>query len=368
MTSNNLYVSLITYSWACGAAVAQGTHNPLVVGSNPTGPIFLCFDCRCFINKKLFVVLIWVLLFLLFDSVVCRQLLDLGYPRDFDIPKSYRYPAPYVLFVHKNVMKETSFDKNNYFKGAEKNTIKVAFFGGSTGVPISSEKFSKVLTKKLKRDVIVENFSCYSANHRQHLHLMLEVLPKYNPDIIIFYGGFNETILNGWFDPRPGYPYSYFYRGELSTIKKFLIEYSALIGAIEFKQQRLTGLRKLQDEYKPFSEEWNEEIKNKYFETMKLANNVSKTFTSDNFNEPKFYGFYQPYQAKLFPEFYNTHLKIRNQIKTVDYIYDLHDEYNDLGPSIWEDNCHVSDTSGANERIIDVMSDIIINDIMVNKF
>lgn len=24
--------------WACGAAVAQGTHNPLVVGSNPTGP------------------------------------------------------------------------------------------------------------------------------------------------------------------------------------------------------------------------------------------------------------------------------------------------------------------------------------------
>ena len=27
--------------WACGAAVAQGTHNPLVVGSNPSGPIFL---------------------------------------------------------------------------------------------------------------------------------------------------------------------------------------------------------------------------------------------------------------------------------------------------------------------------------------
>ena len=23
---------------ACGAAVAQGTHNPLVVGSNPSGP------------------------------------------------------------------------------------------------------------------------------------------------------------------------------------------------------------------------------------------------------------------------------------------------------------------------------------------
>ena len=26
--------------WDCGAAVAQGTHNPLVVGSNPSGPKF----------------------------------------------------------------------------------------------------------------------------------------------------------------------------------------------------------------------------------------------------------------------------------------------------------------------------------------
>lgn len=26
--------------WACGAAVAQRTHNPLVAGSNPAGPIF----------------------------------------------------------------------------------------------------------------------------------------------------------------------------------------------------------------------------------------------------------------------------------------------------------------------------------------
>ena len=28
---------------ACGAAVAQRTHNPLVAGSNPAGPIFLKF-------------------------------------------------------------------------------------------------------------------------------------------------------------------------------------------------------------------------------------------------------------------------------------------------------------------------------------
>ena len=30
-----------TSIWACGAAVAQRTHNPLVAGSNPAGPKFL---------------------------------------------------------------------------------------------------------------------------------------------------------------------------------------------------------------------------------------------------------------------------------------------------------------------------------------
>ena len=33
-------------TWACGAAVAQGTHNPLVVGSNPSGPILSEFKIK----------------------------------------------------------------------------------------------------------------------------------------------------------------------------------------------------------------------------------------------------------------------------------------------------------------------------------
>ena len=46
-TADNLKIKYVM--WACGAAVAQRTHNPLVVGSNPTGPKFfkaqrkLCF-------------------------------------------------------------------------------------------------------------------------------------------------------------------------------------------------------------------------------------------------------------------------------------------------------------------------------------
>ena len=33
-----LFLHITNEPRACGAAVAQGTHNPLVVGSNPSGP------------------------------------------------------------------------------------------------------------------------------------------------------------------------------------------------------------------------------------------------------------------------------------------------------------------------------------------
>lgn len=35
---NRMRVALLLDLWDYGAAVAQGTHNPLVVGSNPSGP------------------------------------------------------------------------------------------------------------------------------------------------------------------------------------------------------------------------------------------------------------------------------------------------------------------------------------------
>jgi hypothetical protein len=41
-------ILLLTDIWACGAAVAQGTHNPLVVGSNPSGPILILLSYNKF--------------------------------------------------------------------------------------------------------------------------------------------------------------------------------------------------------------------------------------------------------------------------------------------------------------------------------
>ena len=76
-----------------------------------------------------------------------------------------------------------------------------SFFGGSTGYngnpPISDliENLNNIIKVK------TYNFSSVSSNHNQHLHRLL----KYSNlkfDLIIFYGGFNETIQTY---SRPGF-------------------------------------------------------------------------------------------------------------------------------------------------------------------
>ena len=283
----------------------------------------------------------WILCFVFFDVVVCRHLLHLGYPSDFSIYKTQRPPRVYIEFTTEWLAKETSFDKTIFWDETGDDVIRVAFFGGSTGVPVSTVLFSKELSKRFNQKVEVANFSCWSSNHTQHLHMILEVLHKATPDIIIFYGGVNETVQQADHDPRPGYPYSYYYRGELSTIKKLLIENSALIGAYEWKYNTITNLSKLRDEYKPYSPEWNKSIEDKYFSNLELARRVAESLPSKKYGNTKFLAFYQPYRTDLCPEFIESHNNIRKRIKKVPYIVDIHDYYDQFGKDIYIDRCHV---------------------------
>lgn len=50
-------------------------------------------------------------------------------------------------------------------------------------------------------------------------------------------------------------------------------------------------------------------------------------------------------------------LEVREKIKNLGYVYDIHNAYYGMN-DIYEDICHVKENSGANEHIIDVMSDI----------
>jgi len=90
--------------------------------------------------------------------------------------------------------------------------------------------------------VFMANYSVVSSHHRQHLHGIIEYLPPFEPDVVIFYGGYNETLQSAYYDPRPGYPYNYFYRSETKPFFKLLLENSGIIGEIDIKLKLFTNL------------------------------------------------------------------------------------------------------------------------------
>jgi hypothetical protein len=186
----------------------------------------------------------------------------------------------------------------------------------------------------------VANYSVVSSNHRQHLHGIVEFLPQFKPDLVIFYGGYNETLQNAFYDPRPGYPYNYFYRSETSPFAKLLLENSAIIGEIDKRFGVFTGLAKLRKKEQPFSDAWNKRIIDKYFETLALANSVVSMIESNRYGKTKFLAFYQPYQVSK--EFLSAHNEIKNRIRTMTYTFDVSSEYDALGKEVYLDIVHVN--------------------------
>jgi hypothetical protein len=290
-------------------------------------------------------VLYLVIVIIVFDVVVLHNFLNFGYPRDYKQENIIRYPAPYVEFTGKpNIIDHNKYGfRGPSFEESKPNDLKIAFFGGSTGYygnPPISKIVEKELEKLLGLSVFVANYSVVSSNHRQHLHMIIEFLPQFKPDVVIFYGGFNTTLQSALYDPRPGYPYNFFYRGETSPFVKLLLENSAIIGEIDKRLGVLTGLAKLRKEQQPFSDGWNKRIAQKYFETLMLANNVTSTIESKRYKKTIFFAFYQPYQVPR--EFMPTHNRIKNRISTLTYAFDVSSEYDPLGEEVYLDVVHVN--------------------------
>lgn len=296
--------------------------------------------------KSFFIYMLYlIILTIVFDVIVFNMFLGYGYPRHYEEKNFYRYPSPYVMFLGK----PNAIDHNeNGFRGpsfkiSDENDLKIAFFGGSTGYH-GHPPIAKIVEKKLEEllyaNVFVANYSVVSSNHRQHLHGIIEFLPRFKPDIVIFYGGYNETLQSAFYDPRPGYPYNFFYRSETSPFLKLLLENSAIMGVIDRKTGIFSGLKKLRTEQQPLSDDWNRKIIEKYFETLELANNITGTIESTYFSRTRFFAFYQPY--KVPKEFMSTHNEIKNHINTLKYVFDVSSEYDALGKEIYSDIAHVN--------------------------
>ena len=279
------------------------------------------------------------------DVLFFRHIFGYGYLREYDEENIQRLPVPYVMFSgkpHYIGHNELGFPGES-FSSAKPDSLKIAFFSGSTGylgTPSIAEGVESELARIVGADVFVANYSVVSSNHRQHLHAIIEHFSTYKPDVIIFYGGHNETIQSGYYDPRPGYPYNFFYRAEASPAVKLLIEHSAIIGELDKKFGIFSGIRHLRAEQKPFSEEWNNRIAAKYFETLNLASNVAGSMKSQSCGHTRFLAFYQPF--RLPEEFLLTHEGIKQRIDTLKFAFDVSSQYESFGAEVFRDGVHVS--------------------------
>jgi len=302
------------------------------------------------------------------DIVVLRHLLGLGYPRHYEIDDGARYPAPYIAFKgtpNVGTRNELGF-RGAALKDAPPGSFTIAFFGGSTGYagsPTIPAKLEEELAGILDINVFVANYSVVSSHHRQHLHAILEYLSPHKPDLVIFYGGYNETVQSAYYDPRPGYPYDFFYRAETGPLTQLLVENSACIGALERRFGFLTGLRRLREEHVPFSDPWNHEIENAYFETLALAATITRSFESAHCGHTKFLAFYQPYRI---PEpFLATHERIRKRVAKLDYAFDVSSAYSAFGDDIYTDAVHV-DQEAKNAMAVTIAS-IIAQEMLIGS-
>jgi hypothetical protein len=285
--------------------------------------------------------------------VVDLALLKSTYPWHYRSDNADRYPYPYEMFRAKPDTGTNNVDgfRGRLFRGDKSQAFKIAFYGGSTGyhgTPPIAETLETELRRLWGRDVRVFNFSVISSNHRQHLHGMVENLLAHDVDLIVFYGGNNEILQARYYDPRPGYPYNFFYREETSAFNKALIENSAFFALLNKVLDandvdtgiNLTPLVSLRKEQGVRTDAWEEAVLDTYVETLGLAKTLAASVTSRHCGKAAFLAFFQPMKYSE-PADLRLVAKARARIKGHDDIVDVFDAYAKFGPKIFSDSVHV---------------------------
>tara|TARA_B100001248_G_scaffold69298_1_gene48945 strand:- start:1440 stop:2486 length:1047 start_codon:yes stop_codon:yes gene_type:complete len=278
----------------------------------------------------------------------------------YDYEYIHRYPHPYVGFTGKpNKGKHNQFG----FLGPELSKAKsddftVAFFGGSTGYrgnPSLPVMIERILEKNNFKNgkVFISNFSAESSNHNQHLHMLIEFVLTSKVDLVMFYGGWNETVGQAAYDPRPGYPLNFFYMHDEPYWKKFLIENSKIFGNLQHKI-----VDKKRSGQIIYSEEWNRDIVDNYFETLNKARLTVNVLEPNIMGKTDFIAFYQPYDLSWTKDILPIHNKIRDNSKNVSWLYDIHDVLSETKNS-YVDAIHINDQARA--VIAEAISMLIIN-------
>lgn len=223
-------------------------------------------------------------------------LIGFGYPSHYEQENIQRFPSPSDSFKGKpNAADHNEFGFRGDFRTLT-NSYNVAIFGGSTtynGNPPIVELMADELINQ-GMEIEVYNFGSVGSNHSQHVHRLIEFSDRFNFDLVIFYGGGNETLQYASYDPRPGYPYNFFFRNELVPWKQAMLRASSILGTIDmFSRGLISGLRDLKNTH--IDAEWQKEIVMNYWRDLRLASSISRSIVQPNTcNKTQFLSVMQP--------------------------------------------------------------------------
>jgi len=238
-----------------------------------------------------------IVIIIFFDFYIFK-LFGHGFPSSISEDKLERSPTPFDMFSGKEFYNDHNSlgFRGKEFTNSNKETFQIAFFGGSTGYN-GNPPIIKLIHKNLNDLNIknrVFNFSSVSSNHNQHLHRLLKH-SYLNFDLVIYYGGFNETLQTFLYDPRPGYPFNFFIRNELSPFKYLLLKYSSILAEYEKKTGNISGVSKIKENINFQSNDWLNLLLKNYSKSLIDAKNLSEKFINSNkCSSTKFLAFYQP--------------------------------------------------------------------------
>ena len=311
----------------------------------------------------------------IFIDLVVFKFLGHGYTSDYKQEYIYRAPSPYDMFSGRSKSLDHNSDgfRGKEFKMANDKQLSIAFFGGSTGYN-GNPPIINLISEKLKSDNIdniIYNFSSASSNHNQHLHRLLKY-SYFKFDVVIFYGGYNETFQTLLADPRPGYPFNFWIKNELNELKFMLIKYFSLPAEIDKKMGSISGISKIRKKEKVGTDEWIEKLLKNYAETLYTTRKLTNNFIEPNrCNKSFFIAVYQPIshskmthsllkemEKGLSEKIIN---KTKEMTKKYSYFYDLSNLYEQ---KMFTDSVHVTDE--AKNIMASELSNIIKKE-MLNK-
>tara|TARA_A100000164_G_scaffold131609_1_gene116700 strand:+ start:44 stop:1210 length:1167 start_codon:yes stop_codon:yes gene_type:complete len=310
--------------------------------------LHLNFSFMQFINKKIFSFiksLSFILILIIFlDSTL--KFIGFGINKHWYNELNIRYPSTYDMFSNEPLVMDHNklgFRGPLLSKTLQKSKISIAFLGGSTGYtgnPPIPEIISTMLTKNDINNVVY-NFSSNSSNHNQHIHRLIK-FSEYHFDIVIFYGGNNESIQYLQYDTRPSYPYNYFMINDISKLKLFLLKHSSIMGMFENYTGIISGINKERNYVDKNFDSWSDLVVNNYINTIIKAKNIfESSLTNNSCNKVIFLPILQPVNPRSSNE-----IRLWNKmIKRVNENYDILN-YDDMRGIInFFDNVHIDQDS-----------------------